>query len=159
MDLTLPTILRALADGGAALRALAAWSRRSKGDVRALVLELKDNLACLDLVAEDGVPLDQVIDRISVAEYERLARAGFDFNRLERKRIPAWPSLEGTALAAWRGKRTEELVDAIYARLRDLKTRYPHVREHPRYRWGVRVVNIRKRIWLLLKHVRLARLG
>ena len=36
---------------------------------------------------------------------------------------------------------------------RRLKIKFPHVAENSKYRWSIRVDNIRKRIWLLLKHV------
>lgn len=153
MDLTVPTALKSLSAGGAALAAFTAWSRRLRGDRRALVLELQDNLRYLDLVARDDVPLGDVVGKLSTEEYRRLARAGFNFNQLKRGRIRRMPSLEGTDLASWQGKSTAALVEAIYDRLRDLQLRHPHVADSPRYRWGVRVNNIRKRTWLLLRHV------
>lgn len=154
MDVSIPEVLRSLAAAGAALKELTAWRRREKGDARALIGELRDALAYLDMVAEDGVPLGEVIDRISVAEYTRLAKGGFSFNALKRGRIAGYTSLAGTDLASWAGKDTEALVEAIYGRIRDLKIRYPHVGQHKNYLWQVRVNNIRKRIWLLLRHVR-----
>ena len=89
-----------------------------------------------------------------MAEYKRLAREGFNFNSLKKGRIAAFASLEGTDLASWCGKETEELIDSIYDKINDLKIRYPYVGKNEKYRWGVRVNNIRKRIWLLLMHVR-----
>ena len=53
----------------------------------------------------------------------------------------------------WGGKDTEELVVSIYDKINEIKIRFPHVGNKTKYRWGVRVNNIRKRIWLLLKHV------
>lgn len=149
----IPTALKALSMGGAALKALVAWSRRTRGDARKLVLELSDNYGCLEMVIEDGIALDDVIDRLSSAEYERLAGEGFNFNSLKRGRIRSYRSLRDTDLASWQGKETAELVDSIYDKIRDLKLRYPLVKNHEKYRWGVRVNNIRKRIWLLLRHV------
>ena len=154
MEFTIPEALKSLATAGAAIRELAAWGRRAKGDARALIGELKDNMAYLDMVAEDGVPLAEVIDKLAVTEYTRLARAGFSFNALKRERISRYASLEGTDLSSWTGKETESLVESIYEKLRDLKIRYPHVAKNGKYLWQVRVNNIRKRIWLLLRHVR-----
>jgi len=152
MKMKVPDALEALSSGSSATQTILAWWRKSKGDMRALTGELKDNLAYLDMVAEDEVDLGAVIEKISVVEYRRLAREGFNFNRLKKAKICSYPSLAGTDLASWAGKETEELVDAIYARINDLKIRYPHVRDNHKYRWKVRVNNIRKRIWLLLKH-------
>lgn len=153
MSLSLPTALQIFRTSGAALGALNAWSRTLKGDRRALVLELGDNLTYLDMVADDQVPLGEVVDKLSFSEFERLAKTGFNFNSLKRGRIRAFPSLEGTNMASWPGKTTAELVESIYDRMRDLKLRYPHLGHDERFRWGLRVDNIRKRIWLLLRHV------
>jgi hypothetical protein len=154
MDLSIPEALRSLASAGAALKELAAWRRRAKGDARALIGELRDAMTYLDMVAEDGVALDEVIDKISTAEYARLAKGGYSFNALKRGRIARYASLEGTDLSSWAGKETEVLVESIYEKIRDLKIRYPHVADSSRYLWRIRVNNIRKRIWLLLRHVR-----
>ena len=154
MDMTIPAALRSLASAGSAIAELAAWRRRARGDTRALIGELKDNLLYLDMVADEGVALGDVIDRLSVVEYRRLVRSGFSFNSLKRGRIEHDPSLVGTELEPWVGKETGELVESIYDKINELKIRYPHVGTSSRYRWNVRVNNIRKRIWLLLKHVR-----
>lgn len=154
MDLSIPAALRSLATAGVASRVLAAWWRKAKGDSRTLISELKDNMTYLDLVAEDGIELGEVIEKLSVAEYKRLAREGFNFNTLKKGRIAAIASLKGTDLASWCGKETEELIDSIYDKINDLKIRYPYVGKNEKYRWSVRVNNIRKRIWLLLMHVR-----
>ena len=153
MDITIPTALKALATGGSAMKSITSWWNKSKGDSRALVGELKDNLSYLDMVAVDGVPLGDVVDKLSVVEYRRLAKAGFNFNKLKKSKISKYPSLAGTDLEAWGGKETEALVVSIYEKLNEIKIRYPHVGNSPKYRWGVRVTNVRKRIWLLLKHV------
>ncbi len=154
MDITIPAALQSLSTAGSASRVLTAWWRKSKGDSRSLISELKDNMTYLDIVAEDGIDLGEVIEKISVTEYKRLAREGFNFNTLKKGKIAAIASLEGTDLASWRGKETEELIESIYDKINDLKIRYPYVRKHDTYRWSVRINNIRKRIWLLLMHVR-----
>ena len=105
------------------------------------------------MVAVDHVALGDVIDKISLAEYKRLSREGYNFNKLKKSKIAQYPSLQGTDLEKWQGKQTEQLIESIYDKLNELKIRYPHVANHKKYRWGVRVNNIRKRIWLLLKHV------
>lgn len=153
MEITIPTALKSLASAGSATKILTAWWRKAKGDSRSLINELKDNMTYLDIVAEDGVELSDVIEKISVTEYKRLAKEGFNFNTLKKGKIAAFASLEGTDLASWCGKETEELIESIYDKIADLKIRYPYVQKNDKYRWSVRVNNIRKRIWLLLKHV------
>lgn len=153
MDISVPTVIQAFSTGTAASRSFVTLWRQSKGDSRALIGELRDNLAYLDMVAEDGVDLGEVVEKLSVAEFRRLSKAGFNFNKLKKARIASYPSLEGTHLSSWRGKTTAALIESIYEKINELKIRYPHVKENPRYRWNVRVNNVRQRIWLLLKHV------
>jgi len=149
---SLPAILKAFSNGAAALAALADWRAKTRGNARALVEELKENARCCLLVLEDDVPIEQVIERFATSEYDRLGRAGFDFNSLRRSRIERYASLEGTELASWRGKPTEQLVVSIYDKIKDLRAHYPHAKESERRRWRVRVANIHKRILLLLLH-------
>ncbi|APG24509.1 hypothetical protein [Syntrophotalea acetylenica] len=153
MDLSVPVVLESLAKAGAAVKALNTWLKKANGNSRALIGELKDNLIYLDLVAQDEVELSEVIEKISVAEYKRLSKEGFDFNALKRTKVKQYPSLASTDLASWPGKETQDLVESIYEKINDLKIRYPHVKNNSKYRWPTRVQNIRKRVWLLLKHV------
>jgi hypothetical protein len=99
------------------------------------------------------VALSEVVGKLSTAEYDRLLRDGFGFNGLKRRKIKRMPSLDNTDLASWQGKETEELVFAIYDKLKTLIQKHPYTADNPKYRWGVRVQNIRKRIWLLIRHV------
>lgn len=153
MDITIPTALKTLSSSGYAAKSITAWWRKSKGDSRALIGELKDNLLYLDMVANDSIPLGDVVDKLSVIEYRRLSKEGFNFNKLKKSKIVSYPSLQGTDLEKWGGKNTADLVESIYAKVNEIKIRFPHVGRKKKYRWGVRVNNIRKRIWLLLKHV------
>ena len=45
--------------------------KKARGDARALIGELKDNLYYLDMVAEDGVELAAVVNKLSITEYKR----------------------------------------------------------------------------------------
>ena len=136
------------------MKSIALWWSKSKGDSRALIGELKDNLSYLDMVAEDEIPLSDVVDKLAVVEYKRLSKEGFNFNKLKKSKISTYPSLKGTDLERWGGKETEELIVSIYDKINEIKIRFPHVGGNKKYRWRVRVNNIRKRVWLLLKHVR-----
>ena len=153
MAIEVPVILESLSTGGSALGALTAWRKKAKGDARALIAELKDNLSYLDMVAEDGVDLAAVVNKLSIVEYKRLSKEGYNFNALEKQKIAGYDSLKGTDLSSWSGKSTEALIESIFDKLNDLTIKYPHVARNSKYRWSVRVDNIRKRIWLLLKHV------
>ena len=153
MSIEVPSVLKSLSAAGSAIGALNTWRKKSRGDARALIGELKDNLYYLDMVAEDGVALEAVVAKLSVDEYKRLSKEGYGFNALKRQKIAAYDSLGGTDLASWAGKSTEDLIHSIFEKLNMLKIKFPHVAASSKYRWSVRVDNIRKRIWLLLKHV------
>ncbi len=152
MALEVPAVLQSLSSAGSAIGALTTWRKKARGDARALVGELKENLYYLDMVADDGVELAAVVNKLSVTEYKRLSREGYDFNALEKKKIAGYDSLQRTDLASWSGKTTEDLIESIFEKLNLLKIKFPHVAQNSNYRWSVRVDNIRKRIWLLLKH-------
>ena len=92
-----------------------------------MVSELKDNLSYLDMVAEDDVPLGDVIRKISFSEYKRFEKADYNFATLKRGKITRYASLAGTELSSWAGKSTGELVESIYDKINELKIRYPHV--------------------------------
>lgn len=155
MDIAaIPLGLKALSDGGSAMKSITAWWNQSKGDSRTLIGELKDNLSYLDMVACDGVLLSDVVEKLSATEYKRLLKEGYNFNKLKKSRIMDYPSLRGSDLESWAGKETEELVVSIYDKVNDIKIRFPHVGNNAKYRWSVRVSNIRKRVWLLLLHIR-----
>jgi hypothetical protein len=153
MEISIPTTLKALSATGAAARSIGSWWSKSKGESRALIGELKDNLLYLDMVANDNVPLTDVVDKMSTAEFTRLSKDGFNFNKLRSKRIPHYASLENTDLAQWRGKATEQLIFSIYEKINEIKIKFPHVGDRKNYRWSIRVNNVRKRIWLLIRHV------
>ena len=152
--ITIPTALKGLSAAGTAVKELVAWRNGASGGARSLLIELNENLTYLDLVATDGIGLDRVIEKISVSEYKRLSKEGFSFNKLKYGKIAKYSSLEGTALSSWAGKSTAQLVESIYDKIGDLKIRYPLVANNKKYKWEVRVNNIRQRIWLLLKHAR-----
>ena len=153
MAIEVPAVLQSLSTAGSAFSVLTAWTKKARGDSRALIGELKDNLNYLDMVAEDGIDLAAVVNKLSIVEYKRLSREGYNFNALKKQKIAGYDSLKGTDLSSWSGKSTEDLIESIFDKLNLLKIKFPHVAENKKYRWNVRVDNIRKRIWLLLKHV------
>ena len=153
MGFFVPEALSIFSSAGVALQALVDWRKKSRGNNRAIVMELEDNYTYLKMVAFDGVPLESVIKDLSTAQYKRLAHEGYNFNNLKRKKIEGDPSFEGTQMANWAGKSTEELIDSIYKKIKELKILYPHNKDNDKYRWNVRVQNIIKQIWLLLKHM------
>ncbi len=154
MEISIPTVLKSLSTAGSAIKEIAAWRKSARGNSRALIDELKNNLTYLDLVAEDDISLEDVVDKLSITEYKRLSKEWASFNTLKSGKIEKYASLEGSDLSQWGGKSTNDLVVSIYDKINQLIIRYPYVKNNKKYRWKVRVNNIRKRIWLLLRHVR-----
>ena len=83
---------------------------------------------------------------------DRLNAAGFDFNALQRRRIAPYPGLAASDLAPWSGKTTAALVSNIYDKLKDLRSRHEFTPEQKFNRR--RLINIHKRLLLLLRHAR-----
>lgn len=121
-----------------------------KGDARALIQELKENSRLCFHVADGGVELSRVMPKFSTIEFDRLNRAGFDFNTLKRAKIPELARLAGTDLASWPGKTTSELVTSIYDKIKNARSMYEFQPESKTLRR--RVLNVHKRILLLLHH-------
>jgi hypothetical protein len=153
LESAMPFLLEGLDKGRNALAALASWHKKARGDARSLVSELKNNFHYLDMVVRDGVPFDDVVGKISLVEFERLNREGFNFDTVKREKIAHYVSLEGSELASWPGKTTSQLIESIYEKLGILKLRYPLVKAHPKYNWPRRILSVRKRILLLIRHV------
>ncbi|MDY6826627.1 MAG: hypothetical protein SVV67_05555 [Bacillota bacterium] len=139
MSLTIPAALKAVESAKDALLALAEWKRKNRGNARALILEIEDNYRYLRMVAFDEVALNDIVDSLSVDEYKRLVREGFDINQLKKKKIKDDPSFKNSQFYSWVGKSTEELVDSIYSKIANLKILYPHNKANKKYRWGVRI--------------------
>ncbi len=130
MTLEVPAVLQSLSSAGSALSALTAWRKKARGDARALIGELKDNLYYLDMVAEDGVELAAVVNKLSIAEYKRLSKEGYNFNALKKQKIARYESLKGTDLFSWSGKSPEDLIESVFEKLNLLKIKFPHMAEN-----------------------------
>lgn len=96
--------------------------KRTKGEVRALVEEIKENSRLCFHVIENGVSPADVIPKYSTAVFDRLNESGFDFNAVKRKDIPAFEGMEKTNLAFLRGKSTSYLIENIYDKIKDIRS-------------------------------------
>lgn len=135
-----------------AMASFDAFRKGRRGEVRALIEELKENSRLCFRVVVDGVDHRLVIPRFSTTVFDRLNEAGFDFDSLTRRKIALYPGIERTDLASWPGKSTAELVENIYDKIKELRSMHEFTPEHPLNRR--RLVNIHKRILLLLRHAR-----
>lgn len=149
----LESILPALQGVLTSVKAMAsfdAFLKGRRGDIRALVEELKENSRLCFRVVDDGVEPNLVIPRFSTAEYDRLNKAGFNFNALKRDKIPYFPGIELTNLSSWPDKSTSDLVWNIYDKIKNIRSVNEFVPESPQLRR--RIINIHKRVLLLLRH-------
>ena len=146
-------VLSLIATAAKAMNWFSDLRKKTKGDVRALVEELKENSRLCFRVIEDGVSPEEVIPKYLTAVFDRLNESGFDFNAVKRKNIPAFEGIENTDLASWAGKSTQALIENIYDKVKDVRSLQlaPASTTH---RLGPRVINIHKRILLLLRHAK-----
>ena len=150
----IPGILKSIATTYSGLKAFSDMRAKTKGDARSLVEELKENSRLCWLIIEEDVEVEKIIPQLSYTEFDRLNKAGFDFDALKRKKIRKYPQLMKSDLASWTGKSTYALVENIYDKIKDLKTTYKYTPHSEKYRWKTRIINIQKRILLLVKHLR-----
>ncbi len=134
------------------LKAFTAWRSKKVGDIRAIIEELKENSRFCWLVLEEDIQIEEITQKLSTTEFDRLNHAGFDFNSLKKGKIAIDSPIKKTDLSSWEGKDTQALISNIYDKIKDLKAQYPFTKNSKKIQWKKRVRNIQKRILLLLKH-------
>ena len=156
---SIPVLVKGLstvAEIAEVFRKLLRWKR---GGVKVLLEEIKGNLdLCWMVVNEDVDPL-KIVPELDTSVYDRLLKEDFDFNTISRKRkrrrrIQDKGELAGSDLASFIGKSVEDLVENIYDKIKELKRRYRVDKRNPKIKWRRRVINLHKRILLLIQHLR-----
>lgn len=150
---SLTTIFQSLATAASTLQAFRNLIRGKKGDTRALLEEIKENAGLCWLVVERDTHPFRIIPELTTQEYDRLLRTSYNFNALKRSPIRMFPALRNRTLAAFAGKDTAHLLENIYDKTKTLQRMYRVDPDNPRIRWRVRIINLQKRILLLLKHL------
>lgn len=145
--------LASAADAAAAFQNLL---RRRRGDTKVLLEEIKENMGLCWMVIEHGTDPLRVVPELATVEYDRLLRAGFDFNSINRRRreIQASEALEQSDLSSFVGKETADLIENTYDKVKELRRLYRVDRDNPEIDWRRRVINLLKRILLLMQHLR-----
>ena len=146
-------VLSLIESAAKAMNWFADLRKKTKGDVRALIEELKENSRLCFRVIEDGVAPAEVIPKFSTTVFDRLNESGFDFNAVKRSDIAAYEGIEKSDLASWAGKSTHALIENIYDKIKDLRSLQLASSASSR-RIGPRIINIHKRILLLLRHAK-----
>ena len=135
---------------------LAALVRRRRGDARLLLEEVKANQDLCRMVLEEGTDPMRVIPELKTSQYDALLAAGFDFDGFGSGAIRSFPDLEKSDLAGLIGKTGGVLIEDIYDKTKELERRYRLDRDNPRTDWRRRIINLYKRIVLLVHHLRQA---
>ncbi len=154
---SLSILFSGLTSGQEALKALNKILKKRRGDSRALLEEMKENLGLCWMVVELETDPKQILPKLQTSVYDRLCAEGFDFNRMtskKRRTIQGSDALLNTDLKSFAGKDTASLVENLYDRIKDLKRLYEVDPENPRIHWRQRVVNVLKRALLLMKHLK-----
>lgn len=132
---------------------ISAVIKGKKGSERAILDEIRHNSSVCWLYLNRDAELSKVIPEFKHDIYDQLSIKGYDFNSLKKGKVKSHNSLENSDLKYLIGKSTEDLIDVIYKRIKDIKLTYKLTAENPKNRYQVRVRNIQKRIFLLLKHL------
>ena len=127
--------------------------QKRKGDERVLLEEIKENLRLCRLVVEQATVPMKIVPRLSTAKYDEILKTRFDFNHLNGRKIRSTKKLASSDLSFFIGKRTADLIENIYDRIKDLKTTYDVDRHNTGIQWYRRIVNLRRRILLLMWHL------
>jgi len=116
--------------------------RRDQGKLAAL-------LSRNEIWNSSGRYQEDIIPKFSTAVFDRLNESGFDFNAVKRGDIPAF---DGIKKRTWRLS-TQKLIESIYDKIKDIRSLHALSGKTSR-RLGPRIINIHKRILLLLRHAK-----
>jgi hypothetical protein len=151
---SISVIFSSLSSAASTAKVFTELLRGKRGNTRALLEELKENLGLCWLVIERDTDPMKIIPELATSEYDRLLRTDFDFNSLKRKKIQGSQELAESDLSSFIGKETQELVENIYDKIKALKRIHRVAKDNSRILWRRRIINVNKRILLLMQHLR-----
>lgn len=128
--------------------------RARKGKSRLLLEELKENQDLCAMVVNEHTDPMKTVAALRTEHYDALLREGFDFGSLKKEKIRSRPVLQKSDLAPFAGKSTGVLVEDIYDKIKEIERRYRLDRDNPKTDWRRRMINVYKRIILLIDHLR-----
>ncbi len=153
MSISIPTLFSGISSAASAAKMLNELLQGKKGEKRILLEEIKENQALCWMVVENGTDPMEVVPELKTVEYDRILRTDFNFNSLERKKIRKSSDLEASDLSSFIGKETQDLVENIYDKIKGLKRVHRVDKDNPNIRWRRRIINLLKRILLLMQHL------
>jgi hypothetical protein len=153
---TISTLFSTLGSAASTTKAFKELLQNNKGEARLLLEELKKNATLSWLVVERTVEPVKIIPELSTAAYDRLLEKNYNFNNLSprHRKILRTAGLEDSDLASFIGKDVSALVESIYDRAKEMQLIYKVSPGNVRIDWNRRVINLHKRILLLMFHLR-----
>jgi hypothetical protein len=145
--------LTAVSTTASVIKTIDSLIRGTRGRKRALLLELRHNIGVINLYIEGDSPIDSVIAKIEIEQLKAALESNFDFGSLKRSKVRKRTAGKTPLYQRYIGWTTEKLYSSIYLRIKELKTIVEIDTYNKQYRKSVRLLNIRKLMILLLKHI------
>lgn len=128
--------------------------KKRKGKARLFLEELKLNLDLLVMVVEEGTDHFKVIPRFETKQYDTMLKENYNFDSIGKKPIEKNERIEKSDIGHFIGKSTGILIEDIYDKIKQIKARYEIDNENPKIAWKRRIINLYKRLILLIDHLR-----
>jgi hypothetical protein len=125
----------------------------TRGRKRALLLELRNDIQLIGLYTESDSPIDKVIARLEIKHMEAALESDFNFGSLKKGKLRESTVGDVVQHRPYVGWTTEQLFSSIYLKIKQLQTIVEIDPDNKRFRKSVRLINIRKLMILLLKHI------
>lgn len=153
---TISTLFASLGTAASTLKAFSELISSNRGEARILLEELKRNATLSWLGVEREVEPQKIIPQLSTKAYDRLIEKNFDFNHLSprKKIIKGNARLEDSDLSSFIGKDVANLIEGIYDRIKEMQLIFEVDPANERIDWNRRILNLNKRILLLMSHLR-----
>ena len=126
--------------------------RRSRGTERALLVELKTNIAVIQAFAEDEASINRVIEALEVTTLKDATESGFDFKSVKKGEVKEETVGDNRQLATYVGWSTERLFLNIYEKIKVLQ-KIIRIDTDKNVRKQVRLNNMLLLMALLVKHI------
>ena len=115
---------------------------------------MRRNIGLIGLYTEGNSPLDSVIAKLETKHLEATLESNFGFNSLKKGKVRKSTTGDVPQHKKYVGWTTERLFSSIYLKVKKLQTIVEIDPYNERYRKSVRLLNIRKLMILLLKHIK-----
>jgi hypothetical protein len=154
---TLSTLFSTLGTAANTTKAFKELLANKKGEERLLLEELKRDSTLSWLVVNHEVEPKKIILQLSTKAYDRLLEENYNFNNLvssNKRTVKGGTQFEDSDLSSFIGKDVSNLVEAIYDRIKEMKVIFEVDPDDERIDWNRRVINLHKRILLLMFHLK-----